>query len=577
MIALHSALYIFNTGNRSPSGEGGLYPYRHVAFVCWILFPLLMASLAFINDQPYVNAGTYCYLPVRPFWYRLALSWVPRYVIFAIILLVYVAIYIYVHFKFKDFGCDGTLDEGTDGPEFRSLKRQPRRHTIPPTPQLASNGLISATASRRGSTANSMQEPPSLARLYESDPNDCQSPTRLDTADTANSTTRLFWTKEPRSDSDGSADTTLHLAPLHPTDIDIPAYPPTQLESARQSREPSSDWSAFMKSSSTRRSSLSFFAILHTKPEHAHTPESSQLSSTASTPANELQLTNSRGSNLAVSELQKTRERIRRQLRFMFIYPLVYITMWIVPFVSHVLQYQDRYAINPPYVLIAISLIFINCQCAVDAWLFSTREKPWRQIPETEGGFWESLRFWEASWGLPHSIHRRQSGGLGNAGRSKAEMAAEAKRAYRRRDEEAAAAIKEKLVADPQPGIQRTPTRKDWWDNDLQPLGADGASERVRLGRSSVAQMSPVIEESGHFDHAYSPKMTQDSAVIPATNPAHAVSDSAQDDSDSTTVEEPADTVLTRATTAGRLSASQDDATEFGIIRQDFVRRASVR
>src|SRR5437016_4519563 len=100
MIAVHSALYIFKPN--SSSGEGGLHPYRRLAYALWVVLPILSASLAFINNNndSYVSEGTYCYLPVRPFWYRLALTWIPRYLIFIIILGIYASIYYYVRYKF---------------------------------------------------------------------------------------------------------------------------------------------------------------------------------------------------------------------------------------------------------------------------------------------------------------------------------------------------------------------------------------------------------------------------------------------------------------------------------------------
>src|SRR3979490_247116 len=99
MVAIHSALYIFKPP--TALGEGGLYPYRYHAYALWIAFPLLMASLAFINPTgAYKAGGTSCHLPVRPFWYRLALSWIPRYLIFLAILGIDTAIYFYIRYKF---------------------------------------------------------------------------------------------------------------------------------------------------------------------------------------------------------------------------------------------------------------------------------------------------------------------------------------------------------------------------------------------------------------------------------------------------------------------------------------------
>ena len=102
LIAIHTALTIFAA--RKANSQTGLYPYRWAAYVFWVLFSIIVASLAFVNpNSPYVSQGTFCYLPARPIWYRLALSWVPRYVILCIILGIYLAVYLYTKSKFGDF------------------------------------------------------------------------------------------------------------------------------------------------------------------------------------------------------------------------------------------------------------------------------------------------------------------------------------------------------------------------------------------------------------------------------------------------------------------------------------------
>lgn len=81
-----------------------LYPFRVVAYISLIVFPTIMASLAFIDKSfPYTNSGVFCYLPTRPIWYRLALSWIPRYLILMTIVAVYLAIYLYAGYKFNEF------------------------------------------------------------------------------------------------------------------------------------------------------------------------------------------------------------------------------------------------------------------------------------------------------------------------------------------------------------------------------------------------------------------------------------------------------------------------------------------
>ena len=111
MIAVHTVLTIFRP--RTTIEQSGLYPYRYAAYACWIIYPSLLSSLPFINgEDAYVTQGAFCALPIRPFWYRLALNWVPRYVILITILGVYVTVYLYVQLKFNDpaFQMSGTHD-----------------------------------------------------------------------------------------------------------------------------------------------------------------------------------------------------------------------------------------------------------------------------------------------------------------------------------------------------------------------------------------------------------------------------------------------------------------------------------
>ena len=99
---MHTALTIFAA--RKANSQTGLYPYRKAAYIFWALFSIIVASLAFVNpNSPYVSQGTFCYLSARPIWYRLALSWVPRYLILCIILGIYLAVYLYTKSKFGDF------------------------------------------------------------------------------------------------------------------------------------------------------------------------------------------------------------------------------------------------------------------------------------------------------------------------------------------------------------------------------------------------------------------------------------------------------------------------------------------
>ncbi|CAL1203699.1 unnamed protein product [Candida parapsilosis] len=107
--ALHTFLLIFKPSLNTRSAhsnrvEGGLYKMRYLVYALSVLIPLILASLAFINGTGYDSLVCWCYLPMRPVWYRLVLSWVPRWCIVVAIFLFYGLIYIRVVKEFKSLG-----------------------------------------------------------------------------------------------------------------------------------------------------------------------------------------------------------------------------------------------------------------------------------------------------------------------------------------------------------------------------------------------------------------------------------------------------------------------------------------
>lgn len=107
--ALHTFLLIFKPSlntrlAHSNRVEGGLYKMRYLVYALSVLIPLILASLAFINGTGYDSLVCWCYLPMRPVWYRLVLSWVPRWCIVVAIFVFYGLIYIRVVKEFKSLG-----------------------------------------------------------------------------------------------------------------------------------------------------------------------------------------------------------------------------------------------------------------------------------------------------------------------------------------------------------------------------------------------------------------------------------------------------------------------------------------
>lgn len=355
MIAVHSALYIFKP---KTGGEGGLYPYRRWAYGIYVFLPLLLSGLAFINNSDsYVTDGTYCYLPVRPFWYRLALSWIPRYLIFIIILGIYASIYFYVRYKFQGFSGEGhhmQNDETLDSTQIETLRRASR----PITPPLMSHGLIPVS---RQASANEVEASKRSASIPEAQrkPSMTRRPSVHQFMFLASFTTKVQ-PQIPTPPSELSVDSDSFIGPVAHY-ADIPASPPSVHSMSSQPQETS--WrDPFVhpfspqqfESQNTQLSMPENLPV--TRVRHGDTDTSSPISQL------QLQLTTSRGENLTDLEMLRTRDKIRRQLRFLFIYPLVYIGMWIVPFVSHVMQYDDRYAVNPPFGLTCFTTI---CICSM--------------------------------------------------------------------------------------------------------------------------------------------------------------------------------------------------------------------
>ncbi|KAI9787249.1 MAG: hypothetical protein M1839_003487 [Geoglossum umbratile] len=456
MIAVHSALCVFNPGGRI--GENGLYPYRYIAYALWVIFPILMASLAFLNTYgAYVASPSACYLPVRPFWYRLGFSWIPRYTILIAITGIYLAMNLYVRYIFKSFKLsmgsayeDTSLSPGISADSVSAYHSTPprkmstivdRQHPSPPRmPRLSCHGLIPPTPvmtdlarMAEGQTASpAFSEPPRIWRI--------------------SSNTRQRWDGSPPN------------SPLSPGELQIGN---SDNYSARGRGRPDSD--DYYYSESTY--SYSF-------PSQESTEERLRQSRRFR-PSNRLTLVDSRGEDLAMRELRHTRDTIRRQLRLLFIYPLVYVLMWIIPFISHCLQFNDYFAYHPSFPLECLVTFIIPFQCAVDCWVFSTREKPWRSIPGSSGTFWNSFFVWKHDG--PEVQNCRFTNG---PGKSRAEMLAAAREAYRRRDEELRAAVEEQRRR--HKDRQLNPTGKDadtnaWW-------GGEGREWRESIWQESIAE-----------------------------------------------------------------------------------------
>lgn len=327
VIAIHSAWYVFNPPHEL--GQGGLYPYRWVVYPLWFSLPVITASLGFTNAHArgYINAGTFCYLPKRPFWYRLALAWIPRYIIFFIILILFTAIYVYVHRKFKGFE---NLSLGASGPSSDD------DHLASPS---------NSTMEHKNSIFTPFNMQKSDQHAVPTSPDDRPEWERVDFITTSMSSPTA---------TNGVVTTDFALK--------------KSVDHSKQRNAPGSVANSTSGSGDNLRrddgSAATFPGSDTSATETTLVPSPPAAGTIPSLP-----------SDMALSRLA-----IRRQLKFMFIYPVLYILMWMFPFVNHCLQYSDYFVLHPPYWLNLISILSTSLQAAVDAFVFSWKERPWRRL-----------------------------------------------------------------------------------------------------------------------------------------------------------------------------------------------------
>ncbi|KAG6040786.1 hypothetical protein E4U41_007055 [Claviceps citrina] len=165
---------------------------------------------------------------------------------------------------------------------------------------------------------------------------------------------------------------------------------------------------------------------------------------------------------LNATGMPQVRNKIRRQLGQLFVYPLVYLAGWLLPFISHAMG-GDR--TGRPFWLVLASLISLCLQGLADSVVFLMMEKPWR--------YWttDDVRAWCCFWWSTQSSMK----GTGiKVGRTGEEMLIDGTIARRRRAREQA---EQRLRS-----AGRGPKYKDWWDLTLMGIkeSSDGDAEESR-------------------------------------------------------------------------------------------------
>lgn len=406
LMSLHMALHIFPP-NDSFLGHDGLYRVRYYVLAAWFTIPNFIASLAFINDNnAFVSQGGFCSLPIRPFWYRLALSWIPRYLIWIYVMYVAIRIYRHVGYEFKVFGQvrDQSSSIGMIGAS--SANTNPADVVVPM--QRTQSSRDDATVEKQAGGDDeevapdddslNHNTPPVTSRLSLFDPSRRQSTPSW----------ALPFGLSPSDNLAGSSN-------MRPKSKSNPS-------SRRGSKQIGAGMSAEdfapppLLTTDHHRGSVSTVGSMKSSGGHSSWDTTSPALPQITEQHVATSLTQPDPNDGATRALQQRHKAIQRQLRLLFIYPVVYLVLWIFPFVAHALNYSNYYAQHPIFPISALNIFCQNIMGLADVLIFCWREKPWKHIPGSDGTFLGSFCFWRYMFGTRWMEQRRKSSAPSNQG-----------------------------------------------------------------------------------------------------------------------------------------------------------------
>lgn len=96
-LSVHFAVQIFR-GLHSVTGSTGLQPYKNYTYASIAIISSVISTIPFMlfGSMPYVSNYAFCQLPQNSFWYRLILGWIPRFIIWIVVIVLTTATCIYV-------------------------------------------------------------------------------------------------------------------------------------------------------------------------------------------------------------------------------------------------------------------------------------------------------------------------------------------------------------------------------------------------------------------------------------------------------------------------------------------------
>ncbi|ONH79878.1 G protein-coupled receptor GPR1 [Saccharomyces cerevisiae] len=436
IFAIHFAILIFKPNwkwrnKRSGNMEGGLYKKRSYMWPITVLVPAILASLAFINynklnddsdttiildnnnynfpDSPrqggYKPWSAWCYLPPKPYWYKVVLSWGPRYFIIIFIFAVYLSIYIFITSESKrikaqigDFN-HNVLEEEKEKKKlfglghwgkakwyFRSYFKLPLLHLLRNLKNFFTISFIDPNE--------------------ETDDSGSSNGT-FNFGESSNEIPTLFRKTNTGSDENVSASGGVRL-------LDYNSAKPLDMSKYAMSEQP--DLERNNPFDCENDITLNPSELVSKQKEHKVTfsVENEGLDTRKNRCENS-SFTNVQQHFQAQTykQMKKRRAQIQKNLRAIFIYPLSYIGIWLFPIIADALQYNHEIKHGPTMWVTYIDTCVRPLSCLVDVIVYLFKEKPWnyswakteskylieKYILKGELGEKEILKFCHSNWG----------------------------------------------------------------------------------------------------------------------------------------------------------------------------------
>ena len=337
--------------------EGGLYRHRYGVFLIIFLFPVLVSSVSFYIDHTYEEYVYWAFFRVwtGPWHF----SWTFRHVIVVMIMIIYISIYVYVMSQFKSVS--------------RSMKKR------------------AAKLDLDAETSNDDENRDCSAASSDDDDDESDSDVFLNTFGDS-MWYKIFQFLSMFVFPDVHISAKLHGHDLN-TNEDLANIERLKNESIINE---SVNWSNNNGVGNGVGNDVTSSEILGLNSSFANV-QNKEISKQIQSLLYEE----------AMQRFATRKSQIMRQMKVIFIYPISYIILWILPFINH---YQVIRTGTESLWSTAPSAIFQALNCFVDVLVFLIREKPWQLTKDIDDITGMSPFVSQGSSSLqPHGWRRRVS------------------------------------------------------------------------------------------------------------------------------------------------------------------------